>query len=386
MFAIGCTSATPTPNLSSDSCARRHPDPDTRAGNADRCRAQTVALRSAHRRTNCDGNAQRLAVTQRGADAHDPADAARLVLAHRALSRPTPARPQQLGPQLQAVLDAQRETVGIPGIAASIAFPDGSIWSSGSGDASIATQEPASGRHAVRRRLDQQDIRGGDDHAARRRGQAVDRRPAREVDARLPGRPEHHDPAAAPSHERDLRLLRRAELRRTRLRLADRPCLDARRRSCRPLPHAPYFPPGTDYHYSNTNFILLGMVVEQITGQQLGDVYRQRFFAPLGMADTYFQGSGPPPATAAAGYLLRARGLREQTDGSDYRPTVSGGHRRVGGRRDRRQRTRPDRVGRRPVRRPPGPARGSRPDGGLDLLPRDRRDLWPGHAQAGHRG
>ena len=88
--------------------------------------------------------------------------------------------------------------------------------------------------------------------------------------------------------------------------------------------HAPYFPPGTAYHYSNTNFILLGLIVQQITGQPLGDVYRQQFFAPLGMADTYFEGSGPPPPTAAAGYLLAASGLKEQTDGTDYRPTISG--------------------------------------------------------------
>ena len=44
-----------------------------------------------------------------------------------------------------------------------------------------------------------------------------------------------------------------------------------------------------------------GMIIEQITGQPLGDVYRQRFFAPLGMDDTYFQGSGPPPADGGRG-------------------------------------------------------------------------------------
>ncbi len=87
--------------------------------------------------------------------------------------------------------------------------------------------------------------------------------------------------------------------------------------------HEPYFPPGTDYHYSNTNFILLGMIIEQISGQPLGDVYRQRFFAPLGLDNTYFQGSGPPPPTAAQGYLERAAGLKLQSDGTDYRPGIS---------------------------------------------------------------
>jgi D-alanyl-D-alanine carboxypeptidase len=87
--------------------------------------------------------------------------------------------------------------------------------------------------------------------------------------------------------------------------------------------HAPYFPPGTAYHYSNTNFILLGLIVEKISGQSLGDFYRQQFFEPLGLQSTYFQGEGPPPPDAAAGYLERATGLKEQSDGTDYRPTIS---------------------------------------------------------------
>src|SRR4051794_35859323 len=50
-----------------------------------------------------------------------------------------------VGPRLQDVIDQQREAGGIPAIGASIAFPDGSIWSSASGDASIDPQQDATG-------------------------------------------------------------------------------------------------------------------------------------------------------------------------------------------------------------------------------------------------
>jgi D-alanyl-D-alanine carboxypeptidase len=32
--------------------------------------------------------------------------------------------------------------------------------------------------------------------------------------------------------------------------------------------HPPYFPPGTDFHYSNTNYALLGLIAEKIDGNR----------------------------------------------------------------------------------------------------------------------
>lgn len=48
-----------------------------------------------------------------------------------------------------------------------------------------------------------------------------------------------------------------------------------------------YGRPGSGYHYSDTNYVLLGLLIEQITGQELHDVIRNRLLAPLGMSDTY---------------------------------------------------------------------------------------------------
>jgi D-alanyl-D-alanine carboxypeptidase len=43
------------------------------------------------------------------------------------------------------------------------------------------------------------------------------------------------------------------------------------------------FAPGDGYEYSNTNTVLLGMVVEQLTQAPLGEVYEQRIWSPLDM-------------------------------------------------------------------------------------------------------
>jgi CubicO group peptidase (beta-lactamase class C family) len=45
-------------------------------------------------------------------------------------------------------------------------------------------------------------------------------------------------------------------------------------------------PPGTGFIYSDINFILLGEIIQQVTGQLLEDFTRESVFQPLGMKDT----------------------------------------------------------------------------------------------------
>lgn len=56
----------------------------------------------------------------------------------------------------------------------------------------------------------------------------------------------------------------------------------------------PNFPPGTDASYSDTNFQLLGKVIEAITGKQLHIIYEDFFFRPLGLKHTWFTGRSEP--------------------------------------------------------------------------------------------
>lgn len=49
------------------------------------------------------------------------------------------------------------------------------------------------------------------------------------------------------------------------------------------------FAPGKGYHYSNTDFVLLGVVIEKATGQSVASLVRSEFLEPLGLTDTYLQ-------------------------------------------------------------------------------------------------
>src|SRR5882757_586464 len=46
------------------------------------------------------------------------------------------------------------------------------------------------------------------------------------------------------------------------------------------------FAPGSRFLYSNTNFLLLGLIIEKLAGQKLGDFLAERIFKPLGMTST----------------------------------------------------------------------------------------------------
>jgi len=52
------------------------------------------------------------------------------------------------------------------------------------------------------------------------------------------------------------------------------------------LDEVPSFPPGEGWEYSDTNFILLGMIMEELTGEACYDLIRERFLEPLGLDDT----------------------------------------------------------------------------------------------------
>ncbi|AGC47114.1 beta-lactamase [Myxococcus stipitatus DSM 14675] len=49
--------------------------------------------------------------------------------------------------------------------------------------------------------------------------------------------------------------------------------------------------PGKRYSYSNTNYILAGLLIERVTGRSLEDVVERRILRPLGLHDTYFPGT-----------------------------------------------------------------------------------------------
>ncbi|MBB5121867.1 peptidase [Streptomyces eurocidicus] len=57
--------------------------------------------------------------------------------------------------------------------------------------------------------------------------------------------------------------------------------------------HPPAFEPGTDWKYSNTNYVLAGMVIEKVTGASYESEVERRIVRPLGMRATSLPGTSP---------------------------------------------------------------------------------------------
>ncbi|MEU6414085.1 serine hydrolase domain-containing protein [Microbispora sp. NPDC046933] len=56
------------------------------------------------------------------------------------------------------------------------------------------------------------------------------------------------------------------------------------------------------YQYSNTNYILLGLIIEKLTGHSLATEFKRRLFTPLGMKDTYLPVAPPQGITGPHGH------------------------------------------------------------------------------------
>ncbi len=78
--------------------------------------------------------------------------------------------------------------------------------------------------------------------------------------------------------------------------------------------HDPYFAPGEPgkWHYSNTNYILLGMIIEKATGTPLHYQLRSRIFEPLQLHNTYLEDYEEMPGGFVHGYI----GTGDFTDAS----------------------------------------------------------------------
>ncbi|MEX0832408.1 MAG: serine hydrolase domain-containing protein [Actinomycetota bacterium] len=74
------------------------------------------------------------------------------------------------------------------------------------------------------------------------------------------------------------------------------------------LDEPPNFAPGARFEYSNTNTLLLGLVVERVTGDSYGDALEKRIFEPAGMTHTSYPADGEVPDPHPVGYQLDDEG------------------------------------------------------------------------------
>ena len=89
----------------------------------------------------------------------------------------------------------------------------------------------------------------------------------------------------------------------------------------------PYFKPGEGWHYSNTNYLILGMLAEAVGGEPLPEQLHARFLTPLGLDHTHYQGVDAPLGPLARAYRFDGPGLRRPavplTDGTNVIPFTS---------------------------------------------------------------
>jgi D-alanyl-D-alanine carboxypeptidase len=87
----------------------------------------------------------------------------------------------------------------------------------------------------------------------------------------------------------------------------------------------PNFRPGTDASYSDTNFDLLGKIIEAITGQPLHTVYEDSIFRPLGLTHTWLiESSAPqiPIPSSPADVFYKNRNITNIRSNGAYWPYI----------------------------------------------------------------
>jgi D-alanyl-D-alanine carboxypeptidase len=210
---------------------------------------------------------------------------------------PTPIVAASVSKRLQRTLEAARKRYGLPGVSATIILPNGATWSGVAGYADsvkrrkVAVDTPFAVASVTKTftaalilRLADQGKLSIDDHLSK----------------------------WLPSYPNARRITLRMLLQHTSglpdffaSGALETAMLKNRRRVFTPAEVLTFarglrFTPGTGYYYSNTNFVLLGLVAEKAGGKPWATQVHTELLDPLGLTGTYIQASEKPPGRAAA--------------------------------------------------------------------------------------
>ena len=202
--------------------------------------------------------------------------------------------------QLQALLDSA-VVQGVPGLSAAIADSNGLVWTGVAGHANLETGDPIRpdqlfGMGSITKtfaavvilQLVDEGKLSLDATAASILGDAV--RDTPNADRATIAQLLNHT-GGVPSWEDDPTWIR--EGRGDRL---DPTHIWGKTETLRYIDgHAPLAPPGEKFSYANTNFTLLGMVIEKVTGHDAVDEIHRRILEPLGLPDIHLEGFEPVP-------------------------------------------------------------------------------------------
>ncbi|WP_405186640.1 beta-lactamase family protein [Streptomyces anulatus] len=90
------------------------------------------------------------------------------------------------------------------------------------------------------------------------------------------------------------------------------------------LAHPPEFAPGAGWSYSNTGYLLVGMIIERVTGNTYGEEIERRVIEPLGLSETSVPGDDPTiPGPHPRGYV-RPGDDAPLLDITEVNPSVGG--------------------------------------------------------------
>ena len=89
------------------------------------------------------------------------------------------------------------------------------------------------------------------------------------------------------------------------------------------IKESPLFKPGTAWFYSNTNYVLLGLVLQQVTGKPIEQLYEEEIIRPLNLTETSFPGtSSAIPGPYDHGYTLQGKSSGQKpTDSTHWSPS-----------------------------------------------------------------
>lgn len=206
-------------------------------------------------------------------------------------------------PMLRAALDARLERLrakaGIPGISVAILFPDGTTWQGTAGLADVAAARPVTTDTAFPVASVSKTFT-----AALILGLVEDGKLSLDSTAKTYLPTLAIDPAMTVrellDHTSGLRdFYFGAGIDKALLTSPTRVWDAARSLS---YVGKPYARPGVSWHYSNTNYLILGLVAEVVGGAPVAGQLRDRFFTPLGLDHTYYQAVETPRGPVVHSY------------------------------------------------------------------------------------
>lgn len=231
-----------------------------------------------------------------------------------------------LSATLQRIVDTTRAEFGMPGVSVAVRFPDGTTWAGVSGLADVAAGIPVSSETPFAlASLSKPFVAGVVMGLVQERRLYLGDSVARLLpDVKLGG--QVIDPRISVRHLLDHTSGLADYLTTSHLNKEVLAGPSIRWSLARTLRYVgkPVAAPGARFYYSNTNYVLLGMIVERVTGTSVAQQLRDRWITPLGLTTATYQGVDKPSSRPAVAYRFSSDLPTAQpidvTDGSDFRP------------------------------------------------------------------